>query len=29
MKTLKLVLQGTAVVWLPLLLTIVAGWVFN
>lgn len=29
MKTLKLVLQGTAVVWLPLLLTIVAGMVFN
>ena len=29
MQTLKLVLQGTAIIWLPLLITIVAGLVFN
>lgn len=29
MKTLKLVLQGTAIIWLPLLITIVAGFVFK
>lgn len=29
MKTLKLVLQGTAVIWLPLVITILAGIIFN
>ena len=29
METLKLVILGTAIVWLPLLLTILAGIIFN